>query len=130
MPKEIFIRRIIAIFTVVIVSCIMAVSSADDDTDQQLRDKWNAMTSFLKEGNTKKALELIHPATRNNYAIMFQAIKDKLPQIISTEIDLKVIRIQDTYAYYELTTKEKGKLYSYEVVFQKGQDGKWYIFEF
>ena len=110
--------------------CIMAVSSADDDTDQQLRAKWNAMTSFLKQSNTTKALELIHPATSNNYAIMFQAVKDKLPQITSTQIDLKLIKIQNDYAEYELTTKEKGKLYSYEVVFQKGQDGKWYIFEF
>jgi hypothetical protein len=38
----------------------MAVSSGDD-TDQQLRAKWNAMTSYLKQGNTEKALELIHP---------------------------------------------------------------------
>jgi hypothetical protein len=108
----------------------MAVSSADDDTDQQLRAKWHAMISFIEQGNTKEALKLIHPETRNDYAIMFQAVKYNLPQIISEQIDLKVIRIKNNYAIYELTTNENGKLYSYEVTFSKGEDGKWYILHY
>ena len=123
-------RRILTLLTVIMVLSIVAISSVADDIDHQLRSKWNEMTSFLKQGNTEKALELIHPAKRNNYAIVFQATRDKLPQITSTQVDFKVIKIYDDYAQYELIAKEKGELYSYEVVFEKAQYGKWYIKEF
>jgi hypothetical protein len=59
--------------------------------------------------------------------MMFRELKDKLPQITSTQVDFKFIRMSDRTAKYELTTKENGKLYSYDVDFEKAQDGKWYI---
>ncbi|PKN36986.1 MAG: hypothetical protein CVU62_12895 [Deltaproteobacteria bacterium HGW-Deltaproteobacteria-2] len=122
-------KKNIACITILMVFCITAVSLGED-TDQNLRAMWNTMTSYLKQGNTEKALKLIHPMTRNKYAIMFQAIKNELPQIMSTQIDFQLVRISDDTAEYTLKTKENGKLYAYEVEFEKWQDGKWYIKEY
>lgn len=123
-------RRRIVLLIIVMPLCFLTICSASDDTDQQLRSKWVTMTEFLKQGNTERALELIHPSTRNNYAIMYEAIKDKLPQITSTQRDLNPIKIKNDYAMYELTTKENGKTYSYEVIFSKDLNGTWYILEY
>ncbi|HDH11841.1 MAG TPA: hypothetical protein ENG83_06555 [Nitrospirae bacterium] len=123
-------RKIIILLIAISTISIYQAYANDRDLDKQLRNKWNLMITYLKEGNKEKALELIDPFTRKDYAVMFEALKDQMPQIVSTPVDFKLIEIRDNFAKYELITKEKGILYSYEVIFFERIKGQWFISEF
>ena len=101
-----------------------------NDIDTLLRDKWNLLNSYLRQGDEAKALELMHPLARKDYAIMFQALRNQMPQIVSTEKDFRQIVIKDNRAKYELITKEDAGIYSYDVIFIKDHDETWYIYSF
>jgi hypothetical protein len=123
-------KKLIILFMALSTIFVYRVSADENHTDSLLRDKWNLLTSYLRQGNEEKALELIHPTERKNYAIMFQALRNQMPQIVSTEIDFKLTEIRDNRAEYELITKEDAGTYSYEVIFLKDQEGSWYIYSF
>ncbi|GBD96186.1 hypothetical protein BMS3Abin06_01069 [bacterium BMS3Abin06] len=128
--KRRMMRKIIILLIAISTISIYQAYANDRDLDKQLRNKWNLMITYLKEGNKEKALELIDPFTRKDYAVMFEALKDQMPQIVSTPVDFKLIEIRDNFAKYELITKEKGILYSYEVIFFERIKGQWFISEF
>jgi hypothetical protein len=123
-------KKLIVLFIALSTISAYQAFADDSDIDTLLRDKWNLLNSYLKKGNEEKALELMHPLARKDYAIMFQALRNQMPQIILTEIDFKRKEIRENRAEYELITKEDETIYSYDVIFLKDQEGTWYIFSF
>jgi hypothetical protein len=123
-------KKLIILFIALSIISAYQVLADDNDIDNLLRDKWNLMTSYLKQGNEEKALELIHPFERKDYAIMFQALRGQMPQIMATQIELRRKKIEDNNAKYDLITKEDTGTYSYEVLFVRDQKGTWYIYSF
>lgn len=120
-------QRLVTLSLILFMLLAVPFLAQADSLDNHLNGKWETMAGYLKQGNTEGALSLIHPHVRKKYAEMFQALKGQLPRIASTEIELKRKEVGDRYAKYELATKEGGKLYSYDVIFVKDDNGTWWI---
>ena len=97
-----------------------------NDIDTLLRDKWNLLFSYLRQGDKEKALELMHPSEREFHVILFQGILNNMPQNLPTDKDLKLKVIKDNRAKYELIRKESTG--SDDVIFIKDHKGTWYIY--
>jgi len=102
---------------------------ANNFDDSLLVSMWNSMVSCISRNDTASALNYIHPRARQQYMKMFTTLKPKLPEIMSTRRNFKLITAGERKATYELTTSEVGGQYSYEVVFVKDEN-KWWIYEF
>jgi hypothetical protein len=103
------------------------------EIDKVLRNKWDAMNSYLKQGNFDKALEYIHPFMRKKYSVLFKELGGKMPHIVAAQIEFNRVEINDEggHARYELVTREKDGRYSYGIFFEKDpQNGMWYIVDF
>ena len=97
----------------------------------KLRDIWKSHEALLKNGKTQDALNLICSIKRSDYSAAFKAVgTDNMKQLASTDIDFKLIYIADDIAKFELTTNEKGGLYSYEVTFARDSNGNWCILQY
>lgn len=103
-----------------------------NEIDTTLRGIWSKMISYISNGDFEKALKLFHPLVREQRATIFEALKDKWPTIVKDQIEFKRNNINDEsgYAQYELVTKESGRIYSYEVEFQKDQNDNWWLLDF
>ena len=104
-----------------------------NEIDKVLRNKWDTMNSYIKQGNIDKALELFHPSKRKKQAFIFQEVKSELPSSVTEQIEFNRIEINDEAgrARYELVTKGKDGKYSYVVIFAKDpQNDTWYIIEY
>lgn len=102
---------------------------ANNFDDSSLVSMWNSMVSCISRSDTASALNYMHPRARQQYKEMFATLKPKLPEIMSTRRNFKLIKAGERKATYELTTSEPGGQYSYEVVFVKDEN-KWWIYEF
>lgn len=98
--------------------------------DNLLKGIWNAMTTSLSFQDISTAITYISAATRANYQQMFNTITTQLPAMVDTQTEFNFNSINDRVAFYELVTLESGELYSYEVIFVKDADGRWYIQDF
>jgi pentatricopeptide repeat protein len=104
-----------------------------DEIDKVLRSKWDAMNSYLKQGNFDKALEYFHPYVRKKYSMLFKELGGKMPHIVAAQSEFNRVEINDEggHARYESVTREKDGKYSYGVIFEKDpQNGMWYIVDF
>ena len=98
--------------------------------DSLLRAKWNGMTGSLSIEDAPSALLYIHPEMRQTYQTIFSNLTGQLGPIVSTQSTFNIVRMQDAVAEYKLTTLESGRIYSYEVIFQKDSTGIWRIQDF
>ncbi len=98
--------------------------------DTLLRAKWSAIAGAMQQKDTEAALDMMLPYSRDKYQIMFDLLKDQLPDIVSTYLDLVLESIQEKRAWYELTAMENGTLSAYRVGFMQDTNGLWYIREF
>ncbi len=98
--------------------------------DSLLRTKWNAMTGSLSIEDAPSALIHIHPEMRQTYQTIFSNLTGQLGPIVGTQSAFSFVRMQDAVAEYKLTTLEAGRIYSYEVIFQKDSTGIWRIQDF
>lgn len=104
--------------------------AVDTRIANSLKDTWNSHVALLKKGHTENALKYVCPIMRPQYSEMFKALGSNIKQIVATQIDLKVLYVFENMAKCELTTNEKGQLYSYEVTFVKDQTGAWCISQY
>ena len=98
--------------------------------DTLLRAKWSAIAGAMQQKDTAAALNMMLPYSRDKYQIMLNILKDQLPDIVSTYVDLVLDSIQENRAWYELTAMENGSLCAYRVGFMQDANGLWYIREF
>ena len=95
--------------------------------DAILKGKWEKVNFALMSGNVEGALEYFTLKSKENYRIIFNALKDQMQVILGTFVEVNLINVYDIIAEYELLSNENGKRYSYPVVFMKGGHGIWKI---
>lgn len=98
--------------------------------DALLNGKWTSMIEALGKGNIAKALAQIAPTSQQSYRTMFTVLGNQLPFILATAKEFKLISVKESVAKYKLLTDERGKTYSFEVIFVKDAQGLWKIKEF
>ncbi|MBI5591267.1 MAG: carboxypeptidase regulatory-like domain-containing protein [Deltaproteobacteria bacterium] len=98
--------------------------------DTLLRAKWSAFAGAMQQKNTASALNMMLPYSRDKYQIMFNLLKEQLPNIVSTYVDLVLDSIREDRAWYKLTAMENGSLFAYRVGFMMDTNGLWLIREF
>lgn len=64
-------------------------------------------------GDVERALEYFILKSKERYRIIFNALRDQMPVIMGTFIELNIINVYDIIAEYELVSNENGKRYSY-----------------
>jgi|GEM_PF-1802463 len=98
--------------------------------DALFRSQWQNLTDALQRGDKTAALNLILPANRAKYQMMFDVLGDQLPAIVANYTGFNFESIYGTRAYYKLETTENGRGFLYQVVFIQDQNGLWCIEEF
>jgi len=98
--------------------------------DTLLRAKWAAFTGAMQQKDTEAALNMMLLYSRDRYQIMFDLLKDQLPDIVATYVGLELESISEGRAWYELTAMEGGSLFAYRLGFIQDTNGLWYIREF
>ncbi|MFH2047596.1 MAG: hypothetical protein ABIK92_20905 [Pseudomonadota bacterium] len=100
------------------------------DIDNLLRAKWAVFINAMQQKDTETALNMMLSYSRDKYQIMFDLLKDQLPDIVATYVGIELESVQEGRAWYELTTMEDGSLSAYRLGFIQDTNGLWYIREF
>ncbi len=100
------------------------------EIDTLLKGKWEGMKEALVEGNIEGALKFFVGRSADRYRSIFEALKDQLPVIMGTFIELNIINVFENISEYEIVANENGQLYSYPGVFIRNGNGIWKFKDF
>ncbi len=103
---------------------------SEAELDALLRDKWEDMASALADGNIEAAVQYFSGISRSMYQQRFAALSSVLDQVAGDMGPIDLVEAQGNFAVYDLTTERDGKIYSYQVVFVREEDGIWRIYNF
>ncbi|MEJ2697945.1 MAG: PKD domain-containing protein [Candidatus Sulfobium sp.] len=98
--------------------------------DALLKRKWEGMKTELENGNIAEAGRFFIVRSQERYRTIFEALKDKLPTILSTFTEFNIVSVYERIAEYEIVANENGTLYSYPGIFIKDVDGIWKFKDF
>jgi len=101
-----------------------------EQVDALLRSKWAALSDALKNKDIAAALAMMDERSRERYQVIFNLLKDSLPDIMAANTGLVLQSITGERAYYELYAAENGATYAYRLSFIKDDKGLWLIKEF
>lgn len=100
------------------------------ELDAMLQPKWNEMKSALTEGDVDEAVKFFSDASRSMYHQRFSALASVLDQVAGDMGPIAFVEASGDQAVYDLTTVRDGKIYSYQLVFIREEDGIWRIYNF
>jgi hypothetical protein len=66
-----------------------------NEIDNIIRNRWNRMNSYLKQGNIDKALEFFHPYVRKKQSVLFQKLESELPRIVAAYSEFNRVEINN-----------------------------------
>ncbi len=95
--------------------------------DGILKGKWNGMRNALHTGNSPKATNYIASAAKNMYQYNFSLMSAYLREIAAGLEAIRMVRVRDKIAEYEMWAEQDGQIYSFYIVFVKDQDGIWRV---
>ncbi len=103
---------------------------SEAELDAMLQPKWNDMKSALTDGDVGEAVKFFSGASRPMYEQRFTALSSVLDQVAGDMGPIALVEADGNRAVYDLTTVRDGKIYSYQVVFIREEDGIWRIYNF
>lgn len=95
--------------------------------DALLKQKWNGMKDALGAGDTEKALSYFAQGAKRTFQHNFNRLQTHLGEISAGLRDIKMVKVQDGMAEYEMWAEQGGQAYSFYVLFSKDHDGIWRI---
>ena len=103
---------------------------SQEELDAMLRVKFNEMKSALTAGDVDAAVKSFSGASRSMYHQRFSALSSVLDQVAGDMGPIAFVEADGNRAVYDLTTERDGKVYSYQLVFIREEDGIWRIYNF
>jgi YVTN family beta-propeller protein len=100
------------------------------EIDALLKSKWDGMKGALESKDTEEALKYFVDSSKEKYKIIFEALKEQLPSILSTFVEFNIAGVYENIAEYELVANENGVLYSYPGLFIRDAGGLWKFRDF
>jgi len=97
--------------------------------DETFSKIWNDMNTALAAGNKEQALQYISYGQRAKYGAIFDALIDKMSDIVSSYSKLTRINVNQLSAEYTVTYRIDGKQYLYIITFIKDGEGIWHILQ-
>jgi hypothetical protein len=107
---------------------VLVVSEAA--LDALLQRKWNEMKSALADGDIDEAVKHFSNASRSIYHHRFTALSSVLDQVAGDIGPIAFVESAGDMAVYDLITIRDDKIYSYQLVFIREEDGIWRIYNF
>lgn len=99
--------------------------------DSFLRSRWDAMRAALSKSDIDRAVSYFSSSTRNSYRKTFGALSPKACRQLAQDLgDIQFITERGNAAEYDLRRSRNGKIYSYQLIFEKTVNGEWYIRSF
>lgn len=93
--------------------------------DALLKGKWEGMKGKLRNQDTEGALGYFVEEKREMYRYNFNLMNSILPAMINDMGNIRLIRITDDVAEYEMLATQDGVEYSFYVEFVKDSNGVW-----
>jgi hypothetical protein len=101
-----------------------------EEMDALLRSKWEGMRSRLSIGNIEGALVFFNEPRKEAYRKLLNALAPWLSAIVQEMMDIQLIEYVDNAIIYDLRTFRKGEEYSFQLLFEKNNNGIWRITSF
>jgi hypothetical protein len=98
--------------------------------DTLLKAKWSAMTSALAAGDVVGAVANFSEFSMEGYQQQFTALSASLPQIAAGMGNIRIVKVEDNLAEYDMRDLIDGETYSFYLLFLKNKDGIWKIRNF
>jgi hypothetical protein len=90
-----------------------------------LKGKWDGMKGALANKDIEEALRFFAEEKRDMYRYNFNLMNSILPAMINDMGNIRLIRITNDVAEYEMLAIQDGVEYSFYVEFVKGSNGVW-----
>jgi hypothetical protein len=87
--------------------------------DALLEAKWEGMKAALMRGDVEGALGYFAESSKEAYRAHFNALSDILPQIAADIGSVRLVKVREHFAEYDLRTVQNGTAYSYQVLFNR-----------
>lgn len=111
-------------------SAITLTVYSKEEITALLRRKWEGMRDALKNGDVEGAVAYFTERSKDRYRMVFEALRDQLPQIVDTFTEFNIRKLYENYAEYVVVANEGGKLYAYPGMLQKDGSGIWKFKDF
>jgi hypothetical protein len=98
--------------------------------DALLRSKWEGMRSELSIGDIEGALVFFNEPRKDAYRKLLNGLAPWLAAINQEIVDIQLIRYIDNATIYDLRTVRKGEEHSFQLLFEKNNNGIWRITSF
>jgi hypothetical protein len=98
----------------------------------QLQTRWTSMREALTAGNVEAAVSVFAESSRESYRGIFTALAGvgALAPLAQDLAGIRLVRIGNKHAEYELRATRNGVEYSYFVLFVIDGDGLWRLWAF
>ena len=100
------------------------------EIDALLKGKWEGMKGALAQNNINSVVNYFDTFSKDAYKEMFTALSSRLPQIVQELNDIRLIRVIENTAEYDIRTIRNGKEYSFYLLFVRDGNGLWKIRSF
>ncbi|MBI4824336.1 MAG: hypothetical protein HY805_08945, partial [Nitrospirae bacterium] len=100
------------------------------EMDNLLKGIWERMRGDLANGDVNSATLYFDDFSKDAYREMFSALSSFLLQITQELTDIKLIKLTEDLAEYDIRTFRNGKEYSFYLLFVRDKSGLWKIRSF
>jgi YVTN family beta-propeller protein len=104
--------------------------SSKTELEAFFRNKWTTVTAALKRQDIEGALSYFVERSKEKYRMIFEALKDQLPFILSTFTGFNITDMYEVITEYEIVSDENCIAYSYPGLLVKDRDGVWKFRDF
>jgi hypothetical protein len=101
-----------------------------EEMDTLLRTTWEGMRSKLSIGDIEGALVFFNEPRKDAYRKLLNGLAPWLAAINQEIVDIQLIRYIDNATIYDLRTVRKGEEHSFQLLFEKNNNGIWRITSF
>ena len=100
--------------------------------DTVLQARWSSLRAALQQGDVDSAVALFAKSSQDAYQDQLSALADvgALPQVAAELATIRLSRLRERTAEYDLRTVRDGTQYSFLVVFVIDEDGLWRLWAF
>lgn len=96
--------------------------------DAMLRSKWEDMRTALSRNDIEAAVKVFSSATKRAYANAFGMMtQEQRAEFVQELGTIRFVKMVENFVEYEVLTTREGKVYSFYLTFEKGEDGLWKI---
>jgi hypothetical protein len=97
------------------------------ELDALLQEKWNGVKAALQNQDPIGAGSFFLGRYKTKYEYNFVLMREHLLEIASGLRDIRMVKVEDRSAEYEMRAEQDGRMSSFHILFVKDADGVWRI---